>query len=80
MVRIEVRVFATLRRYLREDDQQEVRQLELPADSTVADLVARLAIPAHEVKVVFINHRAVPPERVLADGDRVGIFPLVAGG
>ena len=80
MVRVEVRVFATLRRYLGEEDLQEVLPIQLAPGSTVADLIARLDIPAHEVKVVFINHRAVPPDRVLEEGDRVGIFPLVAGG
>jgi len=77
---VEVRVYAMLRNYLREEERHEVLAVELPPGSTVADLIACLGLPAHEVKVVFINHRAVPPEHALAEGDRVGIFPLVAGG
>lgn len=80
MPKIQVRVFATLRKYLGEEDQGEVLAIQLAPGSTVADLIARLGIPPDEVKVVFINHRAVPRDRVLVDGDRVGVFPLVAGG
>ena len=80
MARIEVRVYATLRKYLGEEDQQEVLEIAMAPGSTVADLIMQLNLPAHEVKVVFINHRAVLPDRVLEEGDRVGIFPLVAGG
>ena len=80
MINVEVRVYATRRRYLGEEDRQAVLAIQLAPGSTVADLIACLGLPAHEVKVVFINHRAVPPEQALAEGDRVGVFPLVAGG
>jgi molybdopterin synthase sulfur carrier subunit len=80
MLRVEVRVYATLRKYLGEEDQQEVLAVQLATGSTVADLIARLGIPPAEVKVVFINHCAVPQDHTLQEGDRVGVFPLVAGG
>ena len=79
MIRIEVRLFATLRRFA-PAASGEALSLELPAGSTVHDLVGRLQLPAPEVNKVFINYRAVPDEHVLQEGDRVGIFPLVAGG
>lgn len=80
MIHVEVRVYATLRKYLADGGRTESYPLELAPGTTVADLIAHLGIPGPEVKVVFINYRAVPQEHVLADGDRVGIFPLVAGG
>lgn len=80
MARVEVRVYATLRKYLGEEDRQEALAVDLAPGGTVADLIAHLGIPADEVKVVFINHRAVTPDHRLVEGDRVGVFPLVAGG
>jgi sulfur carrier protein ThiS len=51
----------------------------LPGE-TVLDLVTRLGIDPEEVKIVFVNGLTVDLDRVLADGDRVGIFPPVGGG
>ncbi len=79
MIHIEVRLYATLRRYA-PTGGDEALALELPAGATVRHLVERLQLPAAEVNKVFINYRAVPEEHVLQEGDRVGIFPLVAGG
>lgn len=47
---------------------------------TVLELTERLAIPREEIKLVFINGVTASLDRVLADGDRVGIFPPVGGG
>jgi len=52
----------------------------LEPDETVERLIARLGIPGEEVAVVFVNGRTAPRETVLADGDRVGLFPVVGGG
>ena len=47
---------------------------------TILDLATRLAIPHEEIKIVFVNGVTVDLDRVLHDGDRVGIFPPVGGG
>jgi len=80
-VRIEARVYATLRRYLPEDKKGNPIKLELPEGTMVGEVVEKiLKIPPDAVKVVFVNGRHVSFEYILADGDRVGIFPPVAGG
>ena len=80
-MKVEARVYATLRRYLPEDKRENPIMLELPDGTTVGEVVEKvLKIPPDAVKVVFVNGRHVPFEHVLADGDRVGIFPPVAGG
>jgi molybdopterin synthase sulfur carrier subunit len=55
-------------------------ELELPEGSTVADLMARLALPQDQVIVTFVNARARNPDYRLAPGDEVGIFPPIGGG
>lgn len=47
---------------------------------TVADLMVELNVPAHEVKLIFVNGVSAEPNRTLVDGDRVGLFPAVGGG
>ena len=47
---------------------------------TALELVRRLDIPLEEIKLVFVNGAAASLDTVLADGDRVGIFPPVGGG
>ena len=51
----------------------------LPGE-TLAAVEARLGIPEGEVTLRFVNGRAVDPDAVLQDGDRVGLFPPVGGG
>ncbi len=80
MPHVEARVYATLRQFLPPGVTGDQVSLDVAPGSTVASLVAQLGIPAAEVKVVFVNHRAVPADRLLEEADRVGIFPLVAGG
>ncbi len=55
-------------------------EIELPEDSTLADLVAYLILPREEVKVTFVNGRAQELDYLLSPGDQVGIFPAVGGG
>ncbi len=76
MIEVEVRLYASLRRY-RTDNPGKVL---LPAGSTVLDLLDGLGIPPAEVQTVFVNRRALSREAVLQDGDRVDLFPAVAGG
>lgn len=47
---------------------------------TVVDVLDRVGIPVDEVKIVFINGVSSNVDAVLADGDRVGVFPAVGGG
>ena len=47
---------------------------------TLADLFAELQIDPAAVKVVFVNGVHAEADRILHDGDRVGIFPAVGGG
>ncbi|MBN2005550.1 MAG: MoaD/ThiS family protein [Anaerolineae bacterium] len=77
---ISVKLFATLQRYRPEVAAGEPFAMELPEESTLADLVALLQIRANEVKVTFVNGRARAEVYRLKAGDEVGIFPPVGGG
>ena len=81
MIRVEARLYATLRKYHSEGKAGEALVRELAEGTTVQKFLENeLGVPPGEVKTVFINGVSRSFDHVLADGDRVGIFPPVAGG
>jgi sulfur carrier protein ThiS len=82
MTTVEVWLYGPIARYAGEASQGSHAQLnvEMPAGSTVGDLVDQLGIPRDERGITFVNGNlaALPGmevdlELVLRDGDRVGI-------
>lgn len=54
--------------------------IEVEDGLTVGELLEALGLLPGEAKLLFVNHRAVELGQVLRSGDRVGAFPLIAGG
>ncbi len=75
---VRVRVFATLRKHLSGEDA--LANIRIDGGKTVGDICSELGIPHDEVKVVFVNDHKAPLRQVLQPGDRVSIFPPIAGG
>jgi hypothetical protein len=82
-ITLDVWLYGALARYGGEANQGSFANpaVSLPAASTVADLLARLALPTEERGISFINGNlsalpGVQPDlgHVLADGDRVALF------
>jgi len=80
MIKVEARLFATLRRYRPEVSLKEPIVVELAQGSTVEQLWQTLGIPEDVVKQTFVNGLQADRGTTLHDGDRVGIFPPIAGG
>ena len=81
-IKIRVRAFAALREALGFSECE----VALPVGTDVAGLVARLAadypaarLPARRYTAA-VNRAYAAPDRVLADGDEVGLIPPVSGG
>ena len=60
-------------------------EVEVPAGSTVADLLRQLQHLDHERRLpptplVAVNERYARPDQVLRAGDEVAVIPPVAGG
>ncbi len=79
-MRVEVSLFATLAAYLPPDAAGDRVVLDVPAGSTVRQVVRSFAIPAQYEFVTVVNGLDVPPEHVLVDGDALTLFPPLAGG
>jgi len=72
---ITVKLFATFR-----DGRFKIETRAYPEGARVSDVLASLDIAESEVGTLFIRSRHVEPDRELADGDTLAIFPLVGGG
>lgn len=79
-MRVEVRVFATLRRYLPGLGVGEPKVVEVEEGTTFAGLRDMLALPENEVKIVMRNNLQAEFDDLIEDGDRITYIPAVAGG
>lgn len=55
------------------------RTFALDEGTSVTDVIASLGLP-DEPRIVFVNGKHAEESYVLTDGDRLAIFPPVAGG
>lgn len=79
-MKIEVKLFATLARYLPESSVGSHATVEVPDGSTVRRLVSSLGIPEEMPAITLVNGLDATPEQVLVDGDVLAMFPPLAGG
>lgn len=79
-MRVELRLFATLRSFLPPDSRDGVVFLDVPDGSTVRDVVNRLGIPPDLERVALVNGLDGTPDTPLAAGDVVTLFPPLSGG
>jgi sulfur carrier protein ThiS len=77
---VQLKLFATLRRYLPDGAVGNRCQVEAPKDTRVRDLLARFGVPEKESLVILVNGRDAPADCVLQEGDVVAVFPAMAGG
>jgi sulfur-carrier protein len=79
-VRVELRLFATLRSFLPPDSRDGVVFLDVPDGSTVRDVANRLGIPPDLERVALVNGLDRTPDTRLDAGDVVTLFPPLSGG
>ena len=79
-ITIRVKLFATLAGQAPGAASGVPFDLEIAEGATIGSLLEQIALPARQVKVIFVNGRARPNDWPLQAGDEVGIFPPVGGG
>lgn len=80
MKTIHINLYATLRKYHPQGEGSQPFSLELEDPEDIQSLLHRLQIPEDESKQVFVNNRRQENNYQLKEGDRVAIFPPIAGG
>ena len=80
-MKIDLKLFASFARFMPgKADGGSPSVTEIRDGITVRELLEDLKIPADEVKIVFLNGIHAKGDEILQEGDRLGVFPPVAGG
>jgi len=74
-MKVELNLYASLARFV-----PRTGPLEVGEDTTILGLLRHLNVPMGKVKIIFLNGVHASGNETLHDGDRVGVFPPVAGG
>jgi molybdopterin synthase sulfur carrier subunit len=80
LMKIEYELFASFAGLKSDISGEKPGILDVAEGTTVDALVKQFHLPGDRPKMIFVNGRRANEDTVLKDGDRVGIFPLVAGG
>jgi len=80
-MKVEVKLYASLGRYMPQAVLERGQNyLEVGEGTTIKSLLENLKVPHETVKLIFLNGVHAKDTEVLKDGDRLGVFPPVAGG
>jgi len=83
-IMVTLKLFASLTQHLPPDASGQQAMLELAHGTTPADVIHELHTPPEKAHLVLVDGIYLSPEersvRVLAEGEVLAIWPLVAGG
>lgn len=79
-MKIEYVLFASFAALMPVGSDGKPCELEVDAGTRVDTLMERLKLPKEKAKIIFVNGIKSSEDTLLSQGDRVGIFPIVAGG
>jgi molybdopterin synthase sulfur carrier subunit len=83
-MRINVKLYAFLAKFLPPGAVENVAEIEVPATATVGGVLESLALPPQQCHLVLVNGVYVAPSERLAhplkEGDALAVWPQVAGG
>ena len=84
MPRIQVKLYAMLRECLPPGSRGVTGEVSIDGQATVRDVLDRLSVPPQWRQLVVLNDQELPPDHWdsvhLQEGDRLAVFPPVAGG
>ena len=83
-MRVVFKLFASLADYLPAERRGNIVALDVPAGTTVGDLITQYRVPEKSAHLVLVNGHYIAPGaragQVLAEGDELAIWPPIAGG
>jgi sulfur-carrier protein len=80
-MKIQLRLFASLSKFLPEEKGTDFSNLlKVEEGTTIKDLLDTLKIPQDLPEIIFLNGVRAEKNTILKEGDRLGIFPPLAGG
>jgi len=79
-MKVKVRLFGTLRRFVSDYDPRHGHEVEIPDGAKVRDLIAHLEISKSNAPVVTVNSLIVKIDDELIDGSEVSLIQIASGG
>lgn len=79
-MKISLHLYASLASHLPPDASGNSCIIELEDGMTVGQVLAEFNIPPESPKIVFLNGLHSRGEEALKEGDRLAVFPPIAGG
>ena len=79
-MRVQVKLFATLRKYMPAGSAGDTLTVDVPEDATVADLIVRLGIPVDHARMAVAAGEQLDLAARLPVGVEINLFPPLAGG
>ena len=77
---VNVKLFATLRRYYPNYDPEKGIDVKVEDGSTIEKLIQTLQLPGNEARVILINGKSKMTTDIIEDGDQINIFTPLGGG
>jgi len=80
-MKVELNLFASLARYTPgKTGGHGHRIMDVAEGTTIMGLLNSLELPIDKIRMIFLNGLHATGDEVLGEGDRIGVFPPVAGG
>ena len=79
-MKIDLKLYASLSCHLPDGAEGNSCVMEIREGTTVGRLLEYLNIPSDAIKIMFLNGIHATGDEILKEGDRLGVFPPVAGG
>lgn len=79
-MRIQLVLYASLAHLLPAGCVGNHCEIEIGEGATIAGVLSSMGIPLDSPKIVFLNGRHAGLDQPLSHGDRVAVFPPIAGG
>ena len=70
----DIYLFGSLKKTQDPPSHNEI-SVDLQGPATIAEVLERLEIPSEKVRLAMVNHRSVPKETSVSQGDRLSLFP-----
>lgn len=79
-MQVQVKLIATYIQHLPPGTEGNIATIDVPAGSTVKEIMTPFGIPLDDSSVIAVNGRTVPLDTTVCEGDKVVAFSAVAGG
>ena len=70
------RLYEELNDYLPVNKRKTIFSLSLKNPTTIYEAICSLGVPPEEVDLVLVNSESAPFDHIIAEGDKISIYPI----